>query len=122
MIDDVLSANEAFYRAIREANMGEMETLWSRTRPVCCVHPGWAPITGRHAIVDSWRALLIEAEPPEIWPLGAHAVVMGPSAMVLCIERIGSVELMGCNGFVLEDGAWRITDHQAAPVPATPAD
>ena len=36
--------------------------------------------------------------------------------MVLCRERIGTVELMASNAWVREDEAWRMVNHQAAHI------
>lgn len=114
-------ANDAFYQAIRNGDTVGMEALWAARRPVSCTHPGWSALTGRRSVMESWQALLTEQEPPELWPSGACAVVTGGTAMVICIEQIDGIELMACNGFVWEDGAWRLTDHQAAPVTAAQA-
>ncbi len=114
----VLDANEAFYRAMREGDLDAMEALWARERSVSCTHPSGPAIFGRIAVMASWRAILGH-QPPEIRPEDPQAIVTGRTAMVLCRERIGAVELMAANAWVREDGAWRMVNHQAAHIPGT---
>ncbi len=114
----VLDANEAFYRAMREGDLDAMEALWARERSVSCTHPNGPAIFGRLAVMASWRAILGH-QPPEIRPEDPQAIVTGRTAMVLCREKIGAVELMASNAWVREDGAWRMVNHQAAHIPGT---
>ena len=64
--DAILFANEAFYQAFAERDMGEMEAIWSEQAPVACIHPGWHPLAGREAVLESWRAILANADSPPI--------------------------------------------------------
>jgi len=117
----VLDANEAFYCAMREGDLDTMEALWARERPVSCTHPNGPAIFGRMAVMASWR-LILGHQPPEIHAEDPQPIVTGRSAMVLCRERIGSIELMATNAWVREDGAWRMVNHQAAPIPGGEGD
>ena len=45
---EVLAANAAFYEAFDQRDMDAMERLWANQVPVCCIHPGWGPLFGRH--------------------------------------------------------------------------
>jgi ketosteroid isomerase-like protein len=114
----VLAANDAFYKAMREGDYAAMERLWAERRTVTCTHPDWHMLVGREAVMESWRVILTEHEPPEIWPTEAQAIVTGSTAMVLCTERIGGLELVASNGFVREGARWRILNHQSAHAPA----
>lgn len=114
----VLDANEAFYLAVREGDLDALEAIWSRVRPVSCIHPGGLTVFGLRAVLASWR-LFLAHEPPAIRLDWAQAVVTGETALVLCCERIGTIELMASNGWVREDGAWRMINHQAAHIPGT---
>lgn len=118
MIDSaaVLDANEAFYRAMRKGDLDAMEALWARKRQVSCTHPSGPAIFGRDAVMASWRVILGH-QPPEIHADEPQVIVTGQSAMVLCKERIGPIELMASNTWVREDGAWRMLSHQAAAIP-----
>src|SRR5438309_276363 len=46
-VEDVLAANEAFYRAFNQKDSAAMSALWSESMDVACVHPGWNVLTGR---------------------------------------------------------------------------
>jgi hypothetical protein len=116
----VLDANEAFYRAMRQGNIDAMEALWARGRPVSCTHPHGPSIFGRRAVMASWR-LILGHLPPDIHPEEPQAIVTGRTALVLCRERIGMIELMASNAWVREDGAWRMVNHQAAHIPGIAA-
>lgn len=112
----VLDANDAFYRAVRAGDVDAMEALWARGRQVSCTHPDGPAIFGRGAVMASWR-MILRHHPPEIHASDAQAIVTGQSAMVLCREQIGPIELMASNAWVREDGAWRMVNHQAAQIP-----
>lgn len=121
----VLDANEAFYRAMREGDLDAMERLWSRKRSVSCTHPTGPAIFGRAAVMASWR-LILGHQPPAIEAADQQAIVTGRSALVLCREKLGTreplIELMATNAWVIEGGAWRIINHQAAHIPGTGTD
>lgn len=117
MSEDLLRTNSAFYRAIRRGDYAAMDRMWSRTRAVTCTHPGWTLLSGRSAVMDSWRAILTEQEPLDIWPSDPMPIATGGTAMVICHELLGSTELIASNAFVLEDDAWRLINHQAAQIP-----
>jgi ketosteroid isomerase-like protein len=114
----VLAANDAFYKAMREGDYAAMDRLWAERRTVTCTHPDWHMLVGREAVMESWRVILTEHEPPEIWPIEAQAIVTGSTAMVLCTEQIGGIELVASNGFVREGLRWRVLNHQSAHAPA----
>ncbi len=118
---DVLDANDAFYRAIREADYMAMETIWARRRHVTCTHPGTEMLNGRDAVLDSWHSILLAQDPPDIWPGEPDAVIAEGAALVLCIERFAGIELMATNTFIYEDGAWCLLDHSAARMSAEQA-
>jgi len=115
----VLEANDRFYRAMRDGDFEAMDRLWALRRAVGCTHPSMQALTGRPAVMESWRLILVEGEPPPIDCADPSVVVTGGTAMVLCTEIVGDVQLVASNTFVHEDGAWRLINHQAAHVPGT---
>ena len=116
--DAVLGANAAFYRAMRMGDLAAMARLWSERRPVSCAHPGGPVLFGRDAVIESWRAILHDTAPPPIVADAPRPVVTGPSALVLCVERIGAHRLMAVNTFLREDGRWRMIGHRAEELPS----
>lgn len=49
-------AEEAFYEAIREADLDALMAVWSDDEEVVCVHPTGQRMDGQTAIRQSWRA------------------------------------------------------------------
>jgi ketosteroid isomerase-like protein len=114
--EEVLAANAAFYRAFATRDVAAMDALWARKTPVACIHPGWQVLTGRTAVMTSWRGILENPDAPEIACTEARAHVFGAAALVVCTERLESSQLVASNVFVREDDAWRLVHHQAGPV------
>lgn len=116
----VLFANEAFYAAFAGGDIGAMQAIWARRAPISCLHPGGPIISDRAAVLESWRAVL--QAPPPIACLSPRVLFQArDAALVLCYEGVGSGYLAATNAFVLEDGAWRMSHHQAGPTQATPS-
>jgi ketosteroid isomerase-like protein len=113
---DVLEANAAFYRAFARHDVAAMAALWAERHPVACLHPGWAVVDGRDAVVESWRGILESGNAPEVSCSLAEARLFGDVALVTCHEILPGVRLAATNVFVREDGAWRIVHHQATPM------
>lgn len=117
----VLEANDAFYSAFETRDAGAMERSWA-SDPCACVHPGWDPLVGREAVMDSWKRILDGDGAPSIRVESARVQMRGDVAIVLCIERLsnrrgGEMALLSAtNVFVREEGTWRICHHHAGPV------
>jgi ketosteroid isomerase-like protein len=114
--DAVLSANLEFYRAFTMRDATAMETLWAREAPVACVHPGWTPVAGRAAVLQSWRNILANPESPHVACHDDRAFLYGEVAIVLCEEELDTGHLIATNIFVREGGSWRMVHHQASPI------
>ena len=63
---EALLANEGFYRALGNSDMGAMEQVWARLTPVTCLHPGWTLLSGREEVLESWRTILSNPNQPRI--------------------------------------------------------
>jgi len=120
--DAVLGANQAFYDAFNARDFDAMEALWSRSGAVACIHPGWAPLTERDAVMQSWRAILGNPQTPEIRCQDPQVVLWDEMALVVCFERLGDAVLAASNLFRLEEGIWRLVHHQAGPAAEAPED
>ena len=113
----ILEANQAFYTAFATRDMEGMERIWALEAPICCIHPGWAPLVGRSAVIKSWAAILSNPGAPEIRCGDAQAIIHGQSALVLCREILPQGHLLASNLFVRENDAWRLAHHHAGPGP-----
>ncbi|MFP6741653.1 MAG: nuclear transport factor 2 family protein [Alphaproteobacteria bacterium] len=88
--EDVLTANQTFYRAFSKGDMDAMDALWSSAAPVACSHPGWAVLTGRDTVMASWRSILDSPGRPHITCRDAAAHELGDAAYVTCYEDVGA--------------------------------
>jgi ketosteroid isomerase-like protein len=115
----VLFSNDAFYIAFATRDVDAMVSVWSDRDGLTCIHPGWAPLLGRRAVLGSWRAILGNPGAPQISCNHARATIIGEVAYVVCYERIdASTSLVATNVFVREDGVWKMVHHQAGAGPA----
>lgn len=118
----LLFANEAFYRAFADRDYPAMEQAWASADPVACIHPGWPPLSGRDAVLDSWRRILANEESPQVVCRRPEAYLLGEVGFVICYETVGAAALVATNVFRREGRQWRMVHHQAGPAPAPPAD
>lgn len=117
---DLIDANAAFYRAFAERDIAAMAELWASRAPVWCTHPGWRPLVGREDVLASWRDILGNDSAPSIRFRAPEAVLYDAAGVVLCEEAIGELRLAAANGFVVEDGRWRMVHHQASLIAPAP--
>lgn len=116
MLDEVLAANNAFYRAFNERDLETMSDLWARTVEVVCVHPGWNALHGYDDVLESWRRIMSNPSQGRIVAGGATVIPLGDAAVVSCRELVSGSPLAATNVFVQEDGEWRLALHQSGPV------
>lgn len=117
----VLFVNQAFYDAFTARDVEAMAALWSERTPVTCVHPGWRPLAGRDAVMQSWTAIMTNPASPRISCHSPAAFVIGTVAYVLCYEAIDDTFLVATNVFIREGANWRLVHHQAGAAPRPPS-
>ena len=115
----VLAANAEFYRAFRESDIPAMEKVWGEKGTITVVHPGWNPLNGRDAVLESWRRILENPESPKIKFQNAKVEFREGMAMVTCDELLAGGSIKALNIFRLEDGAWKMVFHGAAASAST---
>ena len=113
--ETLLFANEFFYRAFAGRNMQGLEEIWADAAMISCIHPGWNPVIGRIAVLESFRSILQGPNPPGVQCLAPRAMILGESAYVLCHEALGGHFLVATNVFVREGRQWRLFHHHAGP-------
>lgn len=120
--DAVLFVNEAFYRAFADRDFEALSALWASQEPVACIHPGWPPLVGRAAVLESWRRILANEQSPKIACLQPEAFIVGDVAWVICYEAVDESALVATNMFRREGRHWKLVHHQAGPAPGLPAE
>jgi len=112
----IIAVNEAFYAAFAGRDLTVMEDLWAQSRPISCIHPGWGALHDRPSIMASWASILTGDEAPLIRCEHVYVRVADTAATVVCEEVLGDSRLAATNGFVYENGAWRLWHHHAGPI------
>jgi len=119
--DAILAANAAYYRAFSAGDFAAMSRIWAEDG-VSCVHPGWMPLVGRDAVIESYRNILTGPNRVRLVHREDTAIVTGDEGRVVCIEIIEDTALLAAtNCWRRVDGTWRMTHHQASPI-AMPAE
>jgi uncharacterized protein (TIGR02246 family) len=121
----VAEANEAFYKALSQADLDAMTELWFPAEWAECVHPGSVSLRGWDAVRDSWRQIFDNGARLAVSLSEVRVRMLGDVAWVSCLERIATADaeqihtslMQATNLFVRHDGRWRMVVHHASPVP-----
>ena len=114
--DAILAANAAYYRAFTAGDFAAMGRIWAE-EGVSCVHPGWSPLVGRAAVIESYRNILTSPGRVRIAHREDTAIVAGDEGRVVCIEIVEGTALLAATNFYRRiGGAWRMVHHQASPI------
>ena len=122
--EEVLQANAAFYHAIESLDPNELDRILAIEEPVRVVHPGWALVSGRDAVLGSWIRIFDNAGVMQFSIADAEVHVDGNTAWVICVERLTSVQsgrviegmVQTTNLFRREERTWRIMHHHGSPI------
>ena len=107
-------ANEAFYLAFEGKDFEAMAHIWSPTRDVVCLHPGWPALVGRAAVLESWRGILSNPQQGQVSFYGATCSQLAADTFaVVCYEQAGTSVMVATNVFVAEDERLCLVSHQA---------
>jgi len=118
----VVAANREFYRAFGQRDWAAIDRLWSRQRPVACIHPGWDALTDRAAVMRSWKQIVESPSAPNIVCRNETPFLLGDIAFVVCHEVLSEGVLAATNIFAREEGGWKLVHHQASPLALLPRD
>lgn len=111
----LLAANAAYYLAFASDDFTDMDRLWA-DEGISCIHPGWSPLFGRDAVIQSYREIMRNPGRGGIEHRYGRAIIAGGEGRVLCIEFVDGLALAATNWFRLIGGTWRMIHHQASPV------
>jgi hypothetical protein len=138
-IDRIMKANERFYEAIENADLDLMRSVWlssEEEKLASCVHPGQNAVHGVSKILRSWAVVLSRMSYLQFFITDLLVRVMGPVAVVTCVENVlsampgddagatgfGGSHYEAVNVFKIENGQWRLMTHVSAPVFPTETD
>jgi len=114
--DAILAANAAYYRAFMAGDFAAMGRIWAEDS-VSCVHPGWSPLIGRAAVIESYRNILRSPGRVRIAHRDDTAIIAGDEGRVLCIEIVEGTALLAATNLYRRVGdTWRMVHHQASPI------
>lgn len=116
----VLFVNQSFYEAFSARDVAAMEAIWSSREPVLCTHPGWPPLIGRKAVIESWQQILGNAGAPKVRCAEAKVHFSEGVAIVTCYELLEHGTLVATNLFMREGDDWKLMHHHASPTPRGP--
>lgn len=116
--DEVIEANERFYRAFASCDAEAMEDLWAKNHSVACIHPGWEILSGRERVLSGWQAIFENSSPAGVTAAREEVVLYGELALLTCLERFPEVDatLAATNLFLKEGDSWVLVHHQSGPV------
>ncbi|MFD5426714.1 nuclear transport factor 2 family protein [Streptomyces sp. NPDC127084] len=140
-IEEVETANTAFYEAMERGDFEELATLWLDDGPdngggiegdtISCVHPGWPVLSGRGEVLRSYALIMANTEYIQFFLTDVRVSVADDTAVVTCTENIlsgGPSEEAGelgplvgqlvvaTNVFRRTPDGWRIWSHHGSPV------
>jgi len=129
----VKAANTALYDAFETGDIDLMGAVWlddDGPVEVACVHPGWAPVHGRGAVLRSWSMIMANTAYIQFVLTDVRVQVSGDVAVVTCGENMltGMPETaedaaafaggraVATNVFRRTPVGWRLWMHHASPV------
>lgn len=102
-VDDcghVLQVNAAFYKAIRDANYAQMQSVWLQADEIQCIHPAQPPLAGYDVVLSSWKELFESSSSSSSTPNNSVEPVnvrllslKGCTAILVCEEHIHRTSL-----------------------------
>lgn len=115
------AVEEAFYAALRRADLAALLSLWSEHEEVVCVHPGGARLVGLDPVRQSWAGILAEGG-LEVRCVEVHRVTSAATSVHSVIEEIvvrgeGDARVVRCaatNIYVKDPHGWRLVLHHAS--------
>jgi len=123
-LQDVQTANAAFYRAFEKKDIVAMTDIWSQGTGSLCVHPGRSPLIGWNAIRPSWEQIFKNTAYLEIDLDLITTELSGNLAYVVLTENLLQVvqgrrinaQSLATNLFERMGGSWRLIHHHGSPI------
>ncbi|MHB8483915.1 MAG: nuclear transport factor 2 family protein [Nitrospiria bacterium] len=122
--EDLIKANEHFYRAFEKLDIKELEKLWAHEDYVQCIHPGWSPCSGWQKVRDSWVLIFNHTRAVRFTVTGVNAHITGALGWVTCFENLESrdgerwvkSQILTTNIYELKGEKWLMVHHHGSPI------
>ncbi len=129
-IEELEALNEAFYHAFESGDLDKMSEIWiedTEDRVAMCVHPGWAMLSGRTAVLRSWALFMANTTYIQFVLTDVRTMLSGDVAVITCTEDVlvpaGADELgfatglvVASNTFIRTESGWRLWMHHGSPI------
>jgi ketosteroid isomerase-like protein len=120
----VRKANEAFYAAMENLDIKNMESVWLREPYITCAHAGWPLLEGWGPIMKSWERIFDQTFEMKILINEIRVRVSGDMAWAVVTEHIESRHYEGIsagtvfttNVFERCGTSWYLVHHHSSPV------
>jgi ketosteroid isomerase-like protein len=121
---DVVKANEGFYRAFETLKIEEMEKVWAKDAEIQCGHPGWRVLRGWGPVMESWRRIFANTPSMQFTLADVKVEVRGDIAWVTLYENLNSsiqgqdysAAILTTNIFQKTSEGWRMILHHGSSV------
>jgi ketosteroid isomerase-like protein len=116
-------AEAAFYKALEQADVVAMMSVWAEDEEIVCVHPGGQRLLGVDAVRESWRRIFAAGPRMRFSLLQAYSHTSRVLSIRNLYERIsvGSDPrqhlVLATNVYILGASGWRMLMHHASPLP-----
>ena len=121
---ELLAANEAFYRAFEKQDIEAMSEVWSKGTASFCIHPGRNALQGWDEIRASWAKIFKNADYMEIETKIMSAETSDNLGYVVLTEKLFQVvrgrrivaQTMATNVFEFMGGKYYLIHHHGSPI------
>lgn len=115
------AVEEAFYAALRRADLAALLGLWSEHEEVVCVHPGGARLVGLDPVRQSWSEILanggLEVRCAEVHRVTGAAMSVHNVVEEIVVRGERDARVVRCaatNIYVKDPQGWRLVLHHAS--------
>ncbi|MGV6859418.1 MAG: YybH family protein [bacterium] len=113
----------AFYRAFSRCDAKAMVNVWTPDSPVC-IHPGSPALLGLESILNSWRSILENVEPPRLEVDLLRKFKQEDLSIHVVEERLYNSQgdcstVLATNIYRPEKDGWRMIEHHGSIVRST---
>lgn len=120
--DSAQAAEQAFYEALRNADLDSLMSIWADDDEIVCIHPNGPRLTGRQEVRESWLNILGSGA-VDIRAVSQQCTVNSRLAVHNLIEEVTisgarGAQVVLCyatNVYVQDMHGWRLACHHASP-------